>query len=81
MLWAAVPETTIHEHREFEFQKNKVWLSKNLLIPPPAADAMSPHQHRQRQFRVLVPTPANPRRDLGTLSFGKDISHRHELHG
>jgi hypothetical protein len=31
------------------------------LIPPPARDAVLPQQQSQRQFRLLIPAPANPR--------------------
>ena len=75
VLGAAVPETAINEHREFEFQKNKVWLSKNGPVASPAADAMPPHQHRQRQFRILVPAPVNPRHHFRPLYFSENVRH------
>ena len=61
-------------------RRREVWAAQqrgptNFNVPPPSADAMRSQQLRQRQFRVLVPAPANPRHHLGTLLFGKDISH------
>jgi predicted RNase H-like HicB family nuclease len=42
----------------------------------PAADSIHAQQPCQRQFRVLVPARADPRHDLGTFGFGKNISHK-----
>jgi hypothetical protein len=59
----------------------EVWAARqhgptaNFHMPPPAADAMPPHQHRQRQFRVLVPAPTNPRHHFRPLRLGKNVRH------
>jgi len=99
VLRAAMPETTVHKHRELQLWKNEIRPdtegrarhsvradgsqgtaspTMNLNLPPPARDAMPPQQFRQRQFRILVAAPANPRHHLGTFGFGKDISHSYE---
>jgi len=64
MFGAAVPKTTIHKNREFDFPENKIWFAEDGLIAPPAVDAMRPQKYCQRKFRVLVPAPANPRHHL-----------------
>ncbi len=38
VLGAAVPETAVHEHRQFEFWENEVRFPEDFLIPPPAGD-------------------------------------------
>ena len=61
MFWAGVPEAAIHEQGHPRLPKNKIRLAEDLLIPPPARDAVLPQQQSQRQFRLLIPAPANPR--------------------
>ena len=42
VLRATVPQTAVHEHREFEFLENEIGFAKHRLIAPPAGDAMPP---------------------------------------
>jgi len=39
---AVVPETTVHENRELEFLKNKIWFAEHRLIAPPAPFCPNP---------------------------------------
>jgi hypothetical protein len=41
VFWAAMPETTIHKHREFELWKNEIRFTEDFLIPTPASDSVS----------------------------------------
>ena len=45
------------------------------LLPPPARDAVTTQQFYQRQLRVLVPAPANPRHHFRTLRLGENVRH------
>jgi len=40
MLRAAMPETTVHKERQPVPPKKKIRVAENLLIPPPASDAV-----------------------------------------
>ena len=40
MLGAAVPETAVHKNRQPVSPKKKIRFAENLLIPPPAGDAV-----------------------------------------
>jgi len=40
MFWAAMPETTIHKNCEPRLLENEIRLASQLLMPPPAGDAM-----------------------------------------
>ena len=37
-----VPETAVHEHREFDFWKNEIRFAEDFLIPSPAGDFVLP---------------------------------------
>lgn len=75
VLGTAMPETAVHEHCELEFGKDEIRLSKERLIAPPTGDVVQSKKFRQRQFRILVPTPANPGHDLRSLRLGEDVRH------
>ena len=70
-----MPETAVHEKCEANLSKDKIWFAEQRLIASPTCDAMSPKQLHQRQFRVLVPAPANPRHSFRSLFFGEEIGH------
>jgi hypothetical protein len=42
VLWATVPETSVHKQCEPRLPENKIRFTENFLIPPPAGNAMSP---------------------------------------
>ncbi len=71
----AVPETTVHKKCEPRLPEHEVWLAEQGLIAPPAGDAMPPEQPHQRQFRGLVPAPANPRHHFRPLRLGENVCH------
>ena len=48
--------------------------TSNLNVPPPAGNFVPTQQFCQRQFRVLVPAPANPRHHLRPLRLGENIT-------
>ena len=54
-----MPETAVHKNSELKFWENEIWFAKHGLIPSPAGDALPPEHFCQRDFRVLVPVPAN----------------------
>lgn len=41
---SAVPETAVHEQRDFLPPENEVWFPKDGLMPSPASDAVLPEQ-------------------------------------
>lgn len=54
MFRAGMPEAAVHEHRHPRLPKYKIGLAEDLLIPPPARDAVLPHQQSQRFFDGLA---------------------------
>jgi len=70
-----VPETAVHENREFELRENEIRFAKKFLIAPPTCDAMRSQKYCQSQFRVLVPAPANPRHHFRPLRLGENVRH------
>ncbi len=73
VLGAAVPETAVHEHRQFEFWENEVRFPEDFLIPPPAPNLVSPEKFCERNFRVLVSARADARHDERTLGLGENV--------
>jgi hypothetical protein len=64
VLRTTVPETAVHKNCEPRLLENEIRFAKDCLMASPAFDAMPPEQSCQRQFRVLVAAPANPRHHL-----------------
>ena len=75
VLGAAVPETAIHKKSEPHLPGNKIWFSKYRLMPPPAGDFVPSQQTNKRDFRILVPAPANARHHFRPLCFVENVSH------
>ena len=75
MLWATMPEATIHKNRQAGRAENEIGLAKQGLPPPPAGKAVSPEDLGQSQFGVPVAMRADTGHDLGTFGFGENISH------
>ncbi len=73
MLGAAVPETPVHENREFNFLKNEIRFAEDFLIPTPAGDLVLPEKCCERDFCVLVPASANQTHYFRTLRFGENV--------
>lgn len=81
---ATMPETAVHKDRHALLGEDKVrsnhcfatldlgfWTpdcEAQLRLPPPPGNANSPEKFRQRQFRILVAVPANPRHHLGAFA-------------
>ena len=75
MLRATVPEAAIHKNGQPLFWENEIRLAKNRLMPPPTFDAVPAQQFGQRQFRLLVAAPANPRHHFRPLRLGENVRH------
>jgi hypothetical protein len=75
MTRAPMPETSIHQHHHFLPRKQKIRPPEDRPLPPPARDAVPPQDFHQRQFRVLVPAPPDPRHHLRPLRLREHISH------
>lgn len=75
VLRTAVPEATVHKHREPEPAEDKVRSTENLLISTPSGDAVSPHQIRECEFSRLVSPASDPRHHLRALGGGEYVSH------
>ena len=54
MLWAAVPEATVHKQREPYAAENEIGVPKQRLVPPPTFDSMCAKNGCQFQFGVFV---------------------------
>ncbi len=75
MFGAAVPEAAIDKDRDALFAKHEIRPAKHIGMTPPAGDFVGPENRDQRQFRLLVPAPADFGHHLGTLLFGEDVGH------
>jgi hypothetical protein len=73
---ATMPKTTINENDEPAIWKDKVGLSSERRISPPAANAMTSKYLDQSQFCLSVSAPSDTRHDLGAFRTGVDIAQR-----
>jgi len=71
-----MPETAVHKNGEPCFSKEEIRFAENLLMPPPASDAMETEQFHQGQLGVPVALAPDAGHDSGPLGFGKNIRHR-----
>ena len=75
MFRAAMPETTINEHRHPGLWEDEVRPAKNGLMPPPAGEAMPSKEPHQGQFSVPVAARADAGHHLRPLGFGENVRH------
>ncbi len=75
MTRTPMPETSVHLHHQLYFRKRKIRPPKNTMMPPPARDFVFAKNLYQREFRVLVPAPANPRHHFRPLRLGENVRH------
>ena len=75
VLWAAVPETAVHENRQPLGAKGEIRFAKQVPMTPPAGDAMPPENLCKGQFRLLVAGRADSGHHFGALRFGEYVGH------
>ena len=76
MNGAIVPVAAIDKEGDFLPGENEVWLADELLIPPPAGDAVLPEQGDHSQFRRPIVFAPDPGHNLRALLPGEDIRHQ-----
>jgi hypothetical protein len=64
MLWAAVPETTVHKNRQPMLWEDEIGIAEYSRAATPSCNAMAPEYFDQRYFRGPVAHTANTRHDL-----------------
>ena len=67
VLRTTVPETAVHKHRQFEFQKNEVRFARELGATPPTDDSIRSKNLDQSQLGSLVAAASNGRHQGGPL--------------
>jgi hypothetical protein len=75
VLWASMPETTIHENNDALPAKGEIRFSKMFLSATPAGDGVRSKKFCKGKFRIFVAMPANAGHDLRAFGFGKDVRH------
>lgn len=71
---AAMPEASVHEHRDLLPAENEIRLPEHRLAPSPAVDAVAAEQLHHRQLGRSVAAPANSGRDLRSLGLRKNVA-------
>jgi len=71
----AVPKASVHEHGELPAAKNKIRLSRKLLISTPSSDPACSKNCDQFEFRFLVSLGLDCRHYLRALNLTEYIGH------
>jgi hypothetical protein len=79
VLWAAVPETAVHENGDAQLVKSEVRFSQKQGVPSPACDSLGAKQSRQRAFGLLVPVRPDARHYFRALRLTEDVGHDRSL--
>lgn len=75
VLWAGMPETTIHKNHQPQFPKHKIRLPKNRMMSPPPRNLVPPQQPRQSDLGILVPPPFDTRHYGRPFRLRENIRH------
>ncbi len=75
MPWAAVPETTIDEHRYTLAPKHEIRVAMDGLLSAPTADARSPEDGGEPDFGLQIASGTYCGHYLGTLLLGENVCH------
>jgi hypothetical protein len=70
-----VPEASINKNNHTLLAKNKIGLTRQLLLAAPTGYARRTKKRDESQFRFLIAVAANERHDLGAFFFGPDVWH------
>lgn len=73
VLRAAVPKTTVHEHRNPQSREHKVRSAGDRVVTTPACDSLAAENVAQDQLSILVSATLDPRHHLRALLSGEHI--------
>jgi hypothetical protein len=74
-LGASMPEAPVHEDHQPLLPEGEVRFSRELQMSPPSGDAFLTEELHQHPLRPPIPSPLDPRHQLGPLHLGEYIGH------